>query len=105
MGSVKDTYIRGMNIGEPDGGKRVVFILDECQQMTRSALIKNLTRICDGSKAICIGHHAQSDLKNPADSGFVPMLEHFRGKDWCEICTLTDNYRGDVSRWADKFKG
>lgn len=100
-----DTYIRGMNIGEPGGGKRVIFILDECQQMTRSSLVKNLTRICDGSKAICIGHHAQTDLKNPDDSGFVPMLEHFRGKDWCEICTLTDNYRGDVSRWADKFKG
>lgn len=98
-----DTYIRGMNIGEV-GGTRVVYILDECANYTSSQMVRALTRVSDGSRVVCIGHHAQNDLKNPADSVFVPMLEHFRGKDWCEICTLTDNYRGDVSRWADKFK-
>ena len=98
-----DTYIRGMNIGEV-GGSRVVYILDECANFTVSQLIKSLTRVSDGSKVICIGHSLQCDLKDPKDSGFVPMVEHFRSREWCEVCTITDNYRGDVSRWADKFK-
>ena len=99
-----DTYIRGINIGEV-GGTRTICLVEEAQNFTKNQMVKTLTRLCDGSKAVVLGHHAQNDLKNPAESGFVPMLEHFRGKDWCEICTLTDNYRGDVSRWADKFKG
>ena len=98
-----DTYIRGMNIGEV-GGTRTIYILDECANYTASQLIKALTRVCDGSKVVCIGHSLQCDLKNPLDSGFVPMLEHFKGRNWCEICTLSENYRGDVSRWADQFK-
>ena len=100
-----DTYIRGMNIGEPDGSKKVIYILDEAENMNRSNLVKNLTRLCNSSKAIVIGHHLQTDLKDPKDSAFVPMLEHFRSREWCEVCTLTENYRGDVSRWADQFKG
>lgn len=98
-----DTYIRGMNIGEPDGSTKSIYILDESQNMNKPNMVKNLTRICNGSKAIVIGHSLQTDLKDPSDSGFVPMLEHFRSRDWCEVCTLTENYRGDVSRWADQF--
>ena len=100
-----DSYNRGMNVGEPDGSKKVVYILDESQNMNRSNLVKNLTRVCDFSKTIVIGHHLQNDLKNPKDSAFVPMLEHFKSREWCEVCTLTENFRGDVSWWADKFDG
>ena len=99
-----DTYIRGANIGEV-GGSKTLCIVDEAQNFTKVQLIKILSRICEGSKCVVIGHNLQNDLKNPNDSGFVPMLEHFKSREWCEICTLTENYRGDVSRWADLFKG
>jgi predicted ribonuclease YlaK len=99
-----DTYIRGANIGEV-GGSKTLCIVDEAQNFTKVQLIKILSRICEGSKCVVIGHNLQNDLKNPNDSGFVPMLEHFKSREWCEVCTLTENYRGDVSRWADLFKG
>ena len=100
-----DTYIRGLNIGEVGGKSDTVFLVEEASGYTRKQLVRALTRVCEGSKVIVSGHHLQCDLKDPSESGFVPFLEHFRGQPWCEICTLTENYRGDVSRWADQFKG
>lgn len=98
-----DTYTRGMNFGEVGGKSNAVVIIDEAQSFTRSGLVKNLSRVCEGTKVIVIGHHLQCDLPDPSESGFVPFIEHFKGQPWCEVCTLTENYRGDVSRWADQF--
>jgi phosphate starvation-inducible protein PhoH len=100
-----DTYIRGMNVGEVGRNKNTVYIVEEAANFTSQQLVRALTRVCEGSLTVCIGHSLQCDLPNKTKSGFAPMLEHFRGQPWCEICTLTENYRGDVSRWADQFKG
>lgn len=97
-----DSYIRGVSHGEID--RPVIVLLDESQNLSKSAIVTALTRINDGSKAIVLGHTSQCDLRNPQDSGFAPMLEHFREKEWCKVCTLSKNYRGRVSAWADEFR-
>jgi len=96
-----DSYIRGVSFGEIDAP--VVVICDEMQNTTLSGLRTILTRINDGSKAIVIGQEKQTDLKYPQDSGFVRMLNHFSQKERCKVCTLTKNYRGWISAWADEI--
>lgn len=96
-----DSYIRGISVGEVDSP--VVYILDESQNYDEIGIKTALTRTNDGSKVIVIGHEKQCDLKYPQDSGFVRMMNHFAGKERCKICTLTKNYRGWVSAWADEL--
>ena len=96
-----DSYIRGISIGEIDSP--MVVILDEAQNYTLAGLRTVLTRINDGSKAIVIGQTKQCDLKYPQDSGFDRMMRHFSEKEWCKICTLSKNYRGRISSWADEL--
>ena len=96
-----DSYIRGINIG--DDTNRVLLIVDEAQNFTRSALRTVLTRVGNGSRAVVIGQHRQCDLKYPQDSGFVPALELFRGEPWCRICTLTQSFRSRIAAKADEL--
>lgn len=100
--AMTDSFVRGVNIGSVDS--RVILIVDEAQNYTKGGLQTVLTRINEGSKAVIIGHDGQCDLKYTQDSGFVRYLEHFRPKDRCKICTLTKNYRGWVSAWADELR-
>lgn len=96
-----DSYIRGINIGSKD--HKVMLIVDEAQNFTRSALRTVLTRVGDGSFAVVIGQARQCDLKYPQDSGFIPAIELFRSEPWCKICTLTESYRSRISQKADEL--
>ena len=92
-------WLRGCNL------ENKVCILDESQNMYVDELKKVLTRISDTSKTIVIGHTGQCDLyHNPERSGFAPYIEHFRDKEYAQICELTTNHRGRVSSWADEIK-
>lgn len=91
------TFLRGTNI------KDKVVIIDEAQNLTRGELKKVLTRVHDSAKVIVIGHDGQNDLKNPEKSGFIPYLEHFRGKEYAAVLELTKNFRGEVARHADEL--
>ena len=92
-------WLRGCNL------ENKACILDESQNMYVDELKKVLTRISDTSKTIVIGHTGQCDLyHNPERSGFAPYIEHFRDKEYAQICELTTNHRGRVSSWADEIK-
>lgn len=91
------TFLRGSNI------KNSVVIIDEAQNMTRGELKKVLTRIHDSSKVIIIGHDKQCDLKNPAKSGFVPYIEHYRNEPYANVVELTKNFRGRLAAKADEL--
>ena len=93
-----DTYIRGRNFGNSN---KVIVICDECQNMTTESLRTLLSRVCSGSICIAIGHSKQVDLIGGRKSGFEKCIEHFKDRPWATICTLTKNYRGEISRWAD----
>ena len=93
------TFLRGTNIG--DG---TILIIDEAQNFYTDELKKVLTRVKDGAKVIVIGHDGQCDLiKNRENSGFVPYLNWFKGREGVSVCELTENHRGWVSRIADDF--
>ena len=96
-----DSYIRGISVGEVDSP--VVYILDESQNFDYLGIKTALTRTNIGSKVIVIGHDKQCDLKYPQDSGFVRMMNHFANRERCKICTLSKNYRGWISAWADEL--
>ena len=99
--AITDSYLRGSNIGA-DG--KTILIVDEAQNFDEHSLRKTLTRACDNTKVIVIGHEGQIDLHKNTRSGFKPCMEHFRGKDveWTEFCELKNNYRGLVSNVADE---
>jgi phosphate starvation-inducible PhoH-like protein len=90
-------FARGTNI------KNATVIIDEAQNFTRGDLKKVLTRIHDNCQVIVIGHDGQCDLDDRSKSGFVPYIEHFRVKDYCEIIYLTKNFRGRLARHADEL--
>lgn len=92
------TYLRGSNL------KDCVVVIDEAQNFTEDELRKTLTRVCENSKVIVIGHTGQIDLGNKNVSGFAKCMEHFRQKQDREFafCELTHNYRSKVSRVADE---
>ena len=93
------TFLRGTNIDND-----TILIIDEAQNFYLDELKKVLTRVKDGAKVIVIGHSGQNDIVSHAEySGFVPYIEHFKGKPRVAICELTQNFRGWVSKWADEL--
>ena len=95
---VSHVYLRGCNL------ENKCIIIEESQNFYIDELKKVLTRVSDTSKIIVIGHSGQCDLyHNPERSGFVPYIEHFKGQPYAQICTLTTNYRGKVSAYADEL--
>ena len=96
---ITDTFLRGTNLDN------AVVILDEAQNYTVDQLRKTLTRAGKNVKVIVIGHEFQCDLDNPAASGFMKYIEHFKDQERTAICQLTTNYRSWISRWADELKG
>jgi phosphate starvation-inducible PhoH-like protein len=90
-------YWRGGNIED------AVVVIDEAQNGTKHELKKILTRCHDSCLVFVIGHKLQTDLKNPAKSGFEPYLEHSNSTNLATICTLTKNFRGKISTWADSL--
>lgn len=92
------TFLRGCNF------ENKVVIIDEAQNYYTDELKKVLTRIHDNCKVIVIGHSGQIDLyTNPQNSGFERYLKHFEGNEQCAVCSLTQNYRGWISRCADEL--
>ena len=99
--AMTNSYIRGINIGSST--HKVVYIIEEAQNFSVDELRTALSRVNEGSKTIVIGHDKQCDLKYKQESGFVAFMNHFKDRDWCKVCTLTKNYRGRVSSWADQL--
>ena len=95
---ITDTYLRGTNLND------AVIILDEAQNATVPQLKKILTRVGTKAKIIVTGHDQQCDLGSPNESGFVRYIDHFSGQERAKICTLVNNHRGWVSRWADELE-
>lgn len=95
---VSHTFLRGCNF------ENKVIIIDEMQNTYLDEAKKILTRCWDNCRVICIGHSGQVDLyKNKDNSGFAKYLEHFKDQERCKICTLTINFRGWLSQWADEL--
>lgn len=93
-------FMRGINM------KRVGVIIDEAQNWTIPQLKKVITRVHDDSYLVIIGHDGQIDLPNKKDSGFVRAIEHFaplEEQGLVRVCHLTQNFRGWISRHADKM--
>lgn len=91
------TFLRGTNL------KGKTIIIEEAQNLTRGEMKKVLTRISDDCTVVMIGHHGQIDLPKEGSSGFIPYLDHFKGEDYCEVITLSKNFRGQLAQHADKF--
>lgn len=90
------TYLRGTNL------QNKIIIIDEAQNFTVPELKKALTRIHDNCKVIVVGHRGQIDVSGR--SGFAKYILHFAGEEKCQVCKLTTNYRGWLSRFADTLE-
>lgn len=95
---VSHLWLRGCNL------ENKVVIIEESQNFYVDEMKKVLTRIADNSKTIVIGHTGQCDLYHkPERSGFAPYIEHFKDREYAQICELKTNHRGLVSSWADEL--
>ena len=94
------TYLRGSNIG---GSSKKILIVDEAQNFTVPDLRKTLTRACEGTKVIVIGHDLQCDI-DWMRSGFTKCMRHFASKNnqRFAFCELTQCHRGLVAQTADE---
>ena len=102
--AITDTYLRGSNIGS--AFSPTILIVDEAQNFPEFALRKVLTRACEGTKVIVIGHTLQCDLK-AEKSGFARCQKHFRKKNDPEhprfaFCELHNCHRSIVAQIADE---
>lgn len=95
--AVTDVYMLGDDI------ERKAVVIDEAQCMTADQLRTIITRCHDDCKVIVIGSTLQIQGITKAESGFVRCIEHFEDQPWARHCTLTTNYRGVMSAWADKL--
>lgn len=95
-----DVYLRGCNLDN------AILILDETENFTVDILRKVLTRACENTKVVCIGHDGQIDLQNKETSGFVRYLEWFRVKNdnRVAICNLTHVHRSWIADYADQLR-
>lgn len=95
INAATDIYIRGDDIA------RQVLIVDEAQNASIDQLRTIITRCHDDCLVVLCGSTRQIDLDDKSQSGFTKCIEHFKNKPWAKICTLTKNYRGEMSAWAD----
>lgn len=91
-------YWRGGNI------ENSIVVIDEAQNYTKHELKKILTRVHDSCLVFVIGHTEQCDLKRPELSGFEPYLQHSENTELATICSLSKNFRGNISKWADSIR-
>lgn len=98
--AITDTYLRGSNIGAVSP---TILIVDEAQNYPEHQLRRVLTRACQGTKVICIGHNLQCDLSGE-QSGFLRCMEHFRSKNnpQFKFCELRTSHRSLVAQVADE---
>lgn len=100
--AITDSYLRGSNISGREKG--AILIVDEAQNYDEFSLRKVLTRACEGTKVIVIGHRMQCDLPSSKRSGFEACMNHFRAKGDRRVafCELTTNHRSWVANVADE---
>ena len=94
---VTDVYMLG------DDFKNKAIVIDEAQCMKVGQLKTIITRCHDDCKVIVIGSTLQIQGIPEKDSGFTRCIEHFESQVWARHCTLSHNYRGEMSAWADKM--
>lgn len=92
-----DVYMLGTDLS------RKAIVVDEAQCMTTDQLRAIITRCHDDCKVIVIGSTLQIQGIPKEKSGFARCLDHFRDRPWARVCTLTKNYRGEMSAWADRL--
>lgn len=99
--AITDSYLRGSNIGAEG---KTILIIDEAQNFDEFSLRKVLTRACEGTKVIVIGHHEQCDLTNQHASGFAKCMRHFWSKQdpRFAFCRLSVCHRSRVAQVADE---
>ena len=95
--AITDVYLLG------DDFSRKAVVIDEAQCMTREQLKTIITRCHDDCKVIVIGSTLQVQGISKAESGFAYCIEHFEALPWARHCTLSKNYRGEMSAHADKM--
>lgn len=96
-----DIHMRGRNM------KKTFLIVDECQNGDFEDMKVVFTRVHDNSKTIAIGHSKQTDRKLRKVAGYLPFEVyqiHMLKKPWAKRCALLNNYRGEVSQWADEIE-
>lgn len=90
-------YMRGGNIIDS------IVIIDEAQNLTKRELRKILTRIHDSCHVVVMGDPNQCDI-DPKQSGFLSYLTHYEGQTFAKIVSLTKNFRGVISSWAETIQ-
>lgn len=92
-------FLRGRNF------TNCLVIADEAQNISDAQMQLILTRICNGSKLILCGDHAQVDLKNKSDSGFDIVCKHMKEVPDFAVVTLRANHRHPiVAKIIDVYK-
>lgn len=92
---ITDVYLLG------DDFSKKVIVIDEAQCMKVGQLKTIITRCHDDCKVMVIGSTLQVQGIGEEESGFTHCIQHFEGKPWAAHCTLSKNYRGEMSAWAD----
>lgn len=95
--AMTDVYMLGCDYS------RTFVIIDEAQCMTIEQLKSVITRCHDDCKVVVIGSTRQIQGISPEESGLTRCIEHFSDRPWAKVCSLTKNYRGEMSAWADKM--
>jgi phosphate starvation-inducible PhoH-like protein/PhoH-like ATPase len=98
-----DIHMRGRNM------KRTFLIVDECQNGDIEDMRVVFTRWHDKvGRMVVIGHSGQVDRRLPrfGREKLIPFQvyqRHMDKKPWTKLVTLTKDYRGEVSQWADEI--
>jgi PhoH-like ATPase len=95
--AITDVYLLG------DDFKNKAVVIDEAQCMTTDQLRTIITRCHDSCKVMVIGSTLQIQGIAKEESGFTHCIEHFEDRPWAKHCVLVNNYRGEMSAWADKL--
>jgi phosphate starvation-inducible protein PhoH and related proteins len=90
-------FLRGTN------KKNLFVIIDEAQNWLKKDLKKTLTRFHDDCKVVLMGNMGQCDLPEPSLSGFPRVIEYFSNKEYCQLVTLTKNFRGVLAQDAEEL--
>lgn len=100
-----DIHLRGRNM------KGTFLIIDEAQNAEDLGTLKlTLSRLHDHrGKGVVIGHSRQVDSRvelytKHKLNAFQVTAFHFTRKPWATKAHLINNYRGEISKWADRVE-
>lgn len=95
--AITDVYLLG------DDFRRKAVVIDEAQCMTVDQLRTIISRCHDDCKVMVIGSTLQVQGISKEESGLSRCIDHFETKPWARHCPLVNNYRGEMSAWADRM--